>query len=308
VVKARSNFRSAWQGDLARLILRESAGATDRPPEPGMDMRRGRKIAATTVTIIAGLVCLSLPPVGANDSSAAMAAGGLELIKNDQVRMVSEVLRVAPRLVEVDYVFENTGASDVTTLVAFPLPELEPVPQVPVNIPFPRTANLVGFQAWIDGREIKPDIDVQAFSQAGEITAELRRLAVDPIDPEILYSKRPELKKTLLGMHLLYDDDIPAWSVKVSFHWQQTFPAGKQVGVRHRYRPIYASHYIVIDDSIGDFDALKGSIRNATLAGNGVTIRASMPSSYGCLIGSERLGSVIGRSDPRSFTRMCNTS
>jgi Domain of unknown function (DUF4424) len=120
-------------------------------------MRRGRKVAATTVTIIAGLVCLSLPPVRANDSSAAMAAGGLELIKNDQVRMVSEVLRIAPRLVEVDYVFENTGASDVTMLVAFPLPELEPVSQVPVNIPFPRTANPVGFQAWIDGREIKPD-------------------------------------------------------------------------------------------------------------------------------------------------------
>jgi Domain of unknown function (DUF4424) len=196
-----------------------------------------------------------------------MAAGGLELIKNDQVRMVSEVLRIAPRLVEVDYVFENTGARDVTTLVAFPLPELEPVSQVPVNIPFPRTANPVGFQAWIDGREIKPDMDVQAFSQAGEITAELRRLAVDPIDPEILDPKRPELKKAILGMHLLYDDDIPAWSVKVSFHWQQTFPAGKQVTVRHRYRPIYGSHYTVIDDSIGDFDVLKDSIKKSDLGG-----------------------------------------
>jgi hypothetical protein len=58
-------------------------------------------------------------PVHANDSSAAMAAGGLVLVKNDQVRMVSEVLRIAPRLVEVDYVFENTGSRDVTTEVAF---------------------------------------------------------------------------------------------------------------------------------------------------------------------------------------------
>ena len=249
-------------------MLRESARQSELTGlNRGMDMRRGRKVATTIATIVAGLICLSLVPVYANDSAAAMAAGGLDLIKNDQVRMVSEVLRIAPRLVDVDYVFENTGASDVTTLVAFPLPELDAVSQVPVNIPFPGTANLVGFQVWIDGHEIKPDIEVRAFSRAGEITAELRRLAVDPIVPKILDPKRPELKKALLGMQLLYDDDIPAWTVKVSFHWQQTFPAGKQVTIKHRYRPIYGLHYIPVDDSIRDFDALKGSIKRSDLGG-----------------------------------------
>ena len=233
-------------------------------------MRRGRTVAATIAMIVAGFVCLlamSLAPVHANDSSAAIAAGGLELVKNDQVRMVSEVLRIAPRLVEVDYVFENNGSSDVTTLVAFPLPELDVASQAPENIPFPGTANPVGFQVWIDGHETKPDIEVRAFSRAGEITAELRRLAVDPIDPKILDPKRPELKKALLGMQLLYDDDLPDWAVKVSFHWQQTFPAGKQVAIKHRYRPIYGSHYLPIDDRIGDLDALKGSIKKSDLGG-----------------------------------------
>jgi len=233
-------------------------------------MRRGRTVAATIAVIVAWLVCLlamSLTPVQSNDSSAAIAASGLELVKNDQVRMVSEVLRIASRLVEVDYVFENTGSSDVTTLVAFPLPELGAVSKVPVNIPFPRTANLVGFQAWIDEREIKPDIEVRAFDQTGEITAELRRLGVDPVNPEILDPKRPELKKALLGMHLLDEDDDPTWTVKVSFHWQQTFPAGKRVAVKHRYRPIYGSRYIPIDDRAGDFDALKDTVKKSDLGG-----------------------------------------
>jgi hypothetical protein len=133
---------------------------------------------------LAYLLTMGLAPARANDSAAAQAAGGLELVKNDQVRMVSEVLRIAPRLVQVDYEFENTGRSDLTTQVAFPLPELDAVSQVPVNIPFPMTPNLVGFQVWIDGREIKPDIEVRAFSQTGEVTAELRRLDVDPSIPK----------------------------------------------------------------------------------------------------------------------------
>ena len=50
-------------------------------------------------TIASALIlAISLVPARANDSSAAMAAGGLELAKNDQVRMVSEVLRIATRL------------------------------------------------------------------------------------------------------------------------------------------------------------------------------------------------------------------
>jgi Domain of unknown function (DUF4424) len=89
-------------------------------------MTAGRCLAsALAVTLI-----LAFAPARANDSSAAMAAGGLELIKNDQVRMVSEVLRIAPRLVEVNYVFENTGSNDVTTPVAFPLPELAQLAQL----------------------------------------------------------------------------------------------------------------------------------------------------------------------------------
>jgi hypothetical protein len=68
-------------------------------------------------------------------------------------------------------------------------------------------------------------------------------------------------------MHLLYDDDIPAWTVKISFHWQQTFPAGKRVAVRHRYRPIYGSRYTPVDDRIGNFDALKDNIKKSDLGG-----------------------------------------
>ncbi|MBR0870763.1 DUF4424 family protein [Bradyrhizobium tropiciagri] len=197
-------------------------------------------------------------PAQANDSAAAMAAGGLQLVRSDQVRMVSEVLRIAPRLVEVDYVFENTGATDATTLVAFPLPELSQTVWYysPLNIPFGKDSNFIGFQVWADGREIKPDIEVRAFGKGGEITAELERLGVDALHPDL---SRPEVVDALRRRDLLIGDGtdsktnkarfVADWSVRVSFHWSQTFPAGKQVAVRHRYRPAYGGFYAHVDPS-----------------------------------------------------------
>src|ERR1700759_4659088 len=107
-----------------------------------------RRPVAGSLVVCALMLAGDGSPVWANDSSAAMAAGGLELVKNDHVRMVSEVLRIAPRLVEADYVFENTGSTDVTTEVAFPLPELSLTRKYfsPLNIPFEGELNFVGFR------------------------------------------------------------------------------------------------------------------------------------------------------------------
>jgi Domain of unknown function (DUF4424) len=204
-------------------------------------------VAAATTMIPAGLVCLlatSLAPVRANDSAAAIAAGGLELVKNDQVRMVSELLRIAPRLVEVDYVFENTSSTDVATEIAFPLPDLdqEDAYNHPLNIPLKQSANFVGFQVWIDGREIKPDMEVRAFGKSGEMTDDLKRLGVDLVNPAF---GNPRVVDALLRLNAISDKDntVPLWTTRVSFHWSQTFPAGKRVAVRHRYRPVYGSFY-----------------------------------------------------------------
>jgi hypothetical protein len=204
--------------------------------------------------IALGLACLMLvlssTAPRANDSSAAMAVGGLELVNNGQVRMVSEVLRIAPRLVEVDYVFENTGRTDVTTVVAFPLPDLNQREtwSRPFNIPFPQDKNFVGFRVWIDGAEIKPDVEVRAFAAGGEVTAEIKKLGVDLLNPNVDSPAAEPLRR-----HGLVDGDQyntwADWTTKISFHWSQTFPAGKRVTVRHIFRPIYGSSYVVLQPS-----------------------------------------------------------
>lgn len=225
-------------------------------------MRCARVATAITAGIFASSICLlavSLTPLHANDSSASMAAGGLELVKNDHVRMVSEILRIAPRLVEVDYIFENTSNTDVTTEVAFPLPEISQTAWYysPLNIPFGKDSNVVGFRVWIDGRELKPDREIRAFVKDHEITADLQRLGIDPFSPDL---GRPDVVDALRRLGLIIDDGVidgksnkgtpvADWSIRISFHWSQTFQAGKRVAVRHSYRPIYGNYYVKNTDS-----------------------------------------------------------
>ena len=52
--------------------------------------------------------------------------------------MKSEVLSISTSAIEVDYVFANPGPADVTTVVAFPLPDLNlaEMADSPSSIPF----------------------------------------------------------------------------------------------------------------------------------------------------------------------------
>jgi hypothetical protein len=207
-----------------------------------------RRPVAGSLIVFALMLAEAGSPVHANDSSAAMAAGGLELVKNDQVRMVSEVLRIAPRLVEVDYVFENTGSTDVTTEVAFPLPELPASYESPIELAAPSDTNFVGFQILVDGLEIKPDVEVRAFAGTREITAELKRLGVDIVNPDL---ENRQIVEKLRALNLAEGDDTTSreadWVARVRFHWSQTFPVGKRVAVRHRYHPVHGAWHGNVD-------------------------------------------------------------
>jgi uncharacterized protein DUF4424 len=200
----------------------------------------------TMLNVLACLLAIRLGPALANDSSAAIGAGGLELFKNDQVRMVSEVLRITPRLVEVNYIFENAGTADATTEVAFPLPDLDErmLGVSEINIAFEGVPNFVGFQVWSDGREIHPDVEVRAFDREGrEVTANLKRLGIDPVKPVLEESRDGVVLRSLRLAEFKGKDILPTWITRIGFHWSQTFPAGKQVRVRHRYRPVHGSFF-----------------------------------------------------------------
>ena len=80
-------------------------------------------------SLLAGL-CFSLP-VQANDSTAAMGTGGLVFTQSEHIVMAEEDLFVSQKKVRVQYRFTNTSSRDITTRVAFPLPDLRSPPPPP---------------------------------------------------------------------------------------------------------------------------------------------------------------------------------
>jgi hypothetical protein len=77
---------------------------------------------------------------------------------------------------------------------------------------------------------------------------DLKRLGGDSVDPAVDDAR---VIDALRRLDAVYDDKsntFALWSTKATFHWSQTFPAGKRLVVRHRYRPVYGNYYIQNDD------------------------------------------------------------
>lgn len=199
-------------------------------------------------TFVLAKMCPSL----ANDTAAALAAGGLELKKNEQIEMRSEDLYISSERIEVHYVFKNTSSEDITTVVAFPMPELE-YTEGPTAIPQDDNDNYMGFSVTVDNVAITPELLSKASFKDRDITDLLSEFKI-PLNPmssaaeEALNSLNEKDKKTLLKEELIWEFTYdagegerttfsPAWKLKSTYYWTQTFPAGKEVRVSHQYKP-----------------------------------------------------------------------
>ena len=188
-----------------------------------------------------GLVLASVAaPCLANDTAASLNAGGLVFEKSAAIQMKSEILSISPSTVEVDYVFANPGPADATEIVAFPLPDLKlaDMAHSPSSVPFRGQQNFVGFRTWVNGKEIALKSDVHAMLDDGrDIAGDLKKLGVNIFTERQKFSS--ELQDKLLKLGALadggYGDIFPVWTAKTSYYWTQTFPAGKELRIRHRY-------------------------------------------------------------------------
>lgn len=188
----------------------------------------------------------------ANDSTATLGAGGLELTTTGDIAMVSEDLTISVHEIKVHYVFRNTGDQDITTVVAFPLPDIDMqrFTYEPVSVQTSDPVNFVDFRVTVDGAPVTPSVEQKAVLTAdGTDITEALHAAGAPLsvfDPDwwTKLSGLPDaVKNKLQARGILdwtkeYDEINPHWTVKTSFWWEQTFPAGKTVTVDHVYKPV----------------------------------------------------------------------
>jgi Domain of unknown function (DUF4424) len=121
--------------------------------------------------------CIITPPGNAlaNDSEAEIGIGGLVLRKNAHVEMRSEDLYVSAKEIRVRYRFYNKSGSDVRTVVAFPLPQ--------VNLADDESRGLTEheFSTSVDGVPANTQIERRATVGGRERTDVLNRYGV-PLD------------------------------------------------------------------------------------------------------------------------------
>jgi hypothetical protein len=193
-------------------------------------------------------------PSSANDSSAAIGLGGLELTRNDAISMDSEELFLSREKVTVKYRFTNTSAKDVETLVSFPLPA------VPAGIEgylgdqsYPDWKTDLDFKTQVDGKPVtlalRETVSLIDGRKLTNVEAELKKLGwpmhyweaadFDGKIQDLSTTQKLELQdKGLLVKQAGADYFFPNWQVQTHVTRKQIFPAGKTIIVEHSYKPV----------------------------------------------------------------------
>lgn len=186
----------------------------------------------------------------ANDSAAVMEAGGLRLVRDVPVEIVSEELYLSRSRIEVSYVFRAAYGQGVSTLVAFPLPEydLSWLGLAVLGGPADTVETRSNFRVWIDGSEIKPQLEIKAVRNGIDVTQFLEsyNVPIGSLDHDAIMASLRAMPQTardwLQAADIVHwygrDDPEPRWTLRATYFWAQTFPPDRDVHVRHRYTPI----------------------------------------------------------------------
>jgi hypothetical protein len=206
-----------------------------------------------TATALVAAAC-AVAPALANDTSAELATGGLIFVQNDNVEMRSEDLAISAKEIAVRYRFFNKAASDVTVLVAFPMPDVRiEEPDQNISLPTEDPVNLLAFTTMVNGKPVKTQVEQHVFAAGIDRTQLLMSLGI-PLAPHLKATndaldrlareKWDDLIRVGLAEIEVYDAGkgrakhlSARWSLRTTFYWEQTFPAKAETLIEHRYRP-----------------------------------------------------------------------
>ncbi len=207
-----------------------------------------------TLSISVSLILVLPAQAMANDSTSELAAGGLVMTKNEAIELRSEDLFISAKRVRVQYQFVNTAPQDVTVTVAFPMPDLTVLSSDEMlGVPTDSPTNILGFKTLVDGKPVTAELEQKVIRNGKDRTALLRDLGI-PLAPHLAATNHaldrlPTAQQDqLLRLGLAAPDDYDngkgmehhlaaTWTLKSTYYWTQTFPAGRELTVEHQYQP-----------------------------------------------------------------------
>jgi hypothetical protein len=222
-----------------------------------MNNHRKRACLAAVLLFVSGVFVHAL----GNDGAASSAVGGIQLRREANVSMERERLAISGDKVTVEYEFLNKTDKDITTEVAFPIPPYSYAIFSDASDPY-----FDDFRLWVEGKELKYDVDARAKVEGEDYTDLLKGMGMDiplfggwetdhkghTVGPIAKLKKEQVNQLATLGLIGIgptnNDDMVPMWQVAKTYYWTQTFPAHKVLHVRHEYTPEYGYQAHVPDE------------------------------------------------------------
>lgn len=185
----------------------------------------------------------------ANDSAAAIGAGGVQMVRQELVSMEKEELYLSIDKVTVAYEFRNLSDRDITTEVAFPVPEFD------YMTTYGKRGHAFGdFKVIVDGQAVSHETEIKAMVGGEDVLPVLHSYGIRPetfggyicdeqgggADYSVNHLALGQIRD-LAGRGIINDsvfEFYPKWTIVMKYHWTQTFQAHQVVSIRHEYTPV----------------------------------------------------------------------
>lgn len=285
-----------------------------------------------SLVLMAGLVCAVVSTrAQANDSTAILKSGELQLTTSPHITLEREDLYLSTSEVRVRYAFRNTSNSDVVTLVAFPLPDIIIGDDSSYSIEARDPVNFIGFKVQVNGQSIAPTLQLRASRFGVDQTDMLNRFGI-PVLPfgndfylrleKTSGAARRELAEAgLADWNTTFDaNNVPLpnahWRAHAVYYWKQIFPAGAVTQVSHSYRPVpgvsfYSNEFLndpAIQNTYCMDKGFRKSVRSKLAKTQGAFVKEL---HYVLTTGANWLGTIgefhltIDKRSPRNLVSLC---
>jgi len=188
--------------------------------------------------------------------TTSIGVGGVVITHENHITIDKEVLTISPTKVIAEYDFHNGSDADITSDLAFHMPDYQP-DQRPPSI-----QGFEDFKVWVNQVPVHYSIEVKATANGHDYTSILRTMGIDIQSfghkydrnvPSQLDQLTQKQKDRLLNAGLLdKPNDVPHWAVRKKYSWSQTFPSHSTTHIRQEYTPAAGISSLISYATIGD--------------------------------------------------------
>lgn len=194
---------------------------------------------------------LAADPLASVPETIELAAGGLVLVPDERLAVEAEEIVLGRAAVRATLVVRNTSAEPLTRYVSWLLPDIDMsvIGEDVVVLPGAGPANFANAVATVDGVPVQLVIEQHTSAFGRDVTALLEAAAVplNPLAPDIEEKLRRVATERLAELEergvVTRDDDrvVPAWTLRTTAFWRQTFEPAKVLTIELAYAPVTAS-------------------------------------------------------------------